>query len=165
MSRLSAPTTHLLLLLLSFPLVGCECELKSSTPGPKAAPATPAAPALAPTGLVVCARVEGKRCVEPVDRFGPDVPEVHATLVTTTVPKTPTANMMWIAEETGGAAPPNYTIASKALDLSGVDLKQADHVSVNGRLTRPTKGWPLGRYRVEVQMDGKVVATKKFEIK
>jgi len=158
-------------------LSGCECECKAGDMHPttpkteeKAAPekaAEPAAktPAPAAEGLVLCRTLQDKRCVDQTETFDIDVPAVHAVLVTKTIPQTPKATTAWIAEDTGGAAPPNYTIATKEVDLSGEDLKHASSVTVTGTLTRPTKGWPKGSYRIDVQMDGKVVASKKFSIK
>lgn len=134
-------------------------------PGAPTTPvATPAAPKPAPQGLQVCARVAAQRCVTPTRRFTPDIPEINAALVTNTIPQSPRATVVWIAEDTGGAAPPNYRIASKDLELSGAALKAATNVTVSGSLSRPTKGWPIGSYRVEVHMDGKIVATEKFSI-
>lgn len=168
--------TPIVLSLFLLPaLSGCQCECKAGDMHPineekPAAPvkaAEPAAqvPAPATEGLVLCRTLQDKRCVDQTDTFDTDVPEVHAVLVTRTIPQTPKATTAWIAEETGGAAPPNYTIATKEVDLSGEDLKNATSVTVTGTLTRPTKGWPKGSYRIDVQMDGKVVASKKFSIK
>lgn len=35
---------------------------------------------------------------------------------------------------------------------------------MNSQLTKPTKGWPLGTYRVEVKLGAKLVTTAKFTI-
>ena len=36
--------------------------------------------------------------------------------------------------------------------------------SGNFSLSKPTAGWPFGAYKVELQLDGKVLETVKFNI-
>lgn len=157
------------LLLLSIIYAGCKAECqagnleptKSETPKSE----TPTQTAPVKYGLTLCSKVEDQKCQDPADQFKSDVTEVHAVLVTPTVPRqTGKATVTWIAVDTGGAAPPNYKIAAKELDLSGTDLKAATHTTVSGSLSRPTKGWPVGKYRVEFEMEGKVVSSAPFQI-
>ena len=165
-------TTLFAIPLLLVPLFsGCECECKAgdvkpiSTTGTPAATETPAPAAPVKEGLVLCTRYENKACADPSTQFSLDMLEIHAVLVTRVVPKSPKASMVWIAEETGGAAPPNYKIATKELELPATDLAKAGHITINGSLSRPTKGWPAGKYRLEVYLDGKVAASQQFAIK
>lgn len=153
------------LLLLSTVYAGCKAECQAGNLEPtKSETPTPAEPAVK-YGLTLCTRVEGQKCQDPTDKFKSDVAEVHAVLVTPTVPRqTGKATVAWIAVDTGGAAPPNYKIAARELDLSGTDLKRATHTTVSGSLSRPTKGWPVGKYRVEFEMEGKVVSSAGFQI-
>lgn len=158
-------------LLFLTPLFGgCECECKAGDVKPSSTTETPAAAAPAATapvkeGLVLCTKVEGKACTDPSTQFTVNVPEIHAVLVTRVIPKSPTGSMVWIAEETGGAAPPNYKIATKQLSIGGGELSKADHITISGSLTRPNKGWPAGKYRVEILLDDKVAASQQFAIK
>lgn len=99
----------------------------------------------------------------PSTRFGTDIAEIHAVLVTRVVPQSSQASMVWIAEDTGGAAPPNYKIATKELEISGA-MKKADTLTISGNLSRPNKGWPAGKYRLEIVLDGKVAASQQFAI-
>ena len=36
---------------------------------------------------------------------------------------------------------------------------------VNTQLSKPTNGWPLGQYRVEIKLGDKLATTAKFVIK
>jgi len=63
-----------------------------------------------------------------------------------------------IAEDTHGAAPANYKIDS-------VDLTAGALVNVaNFSLSKPTAGWPVGSYRVDLFIDGKPAGHKHFVI-
>ena len=53
----------------------------------------------------------------------------------------------WIAQNVGEAAPPNYVIGTYKMVTRGP-------LNVT-RLSRPTKGWPLGLYRLELVHQGK----------
>jgi hypothetical protein len=148
---------HALLPLLL--LVGCkaECQAGNLEAGkPAAEPVRP--------GVTLCSRVVDQRCRDATDRFTEDVREIHAVLVIPNAPRASgKATVVWIAEETGGVAPPNYKIAEKELDLSGQDPK-ATHATITGSLSRPTKGWPVGKYRVEFHIGGAAAASGAFQI-
>jgi hypothetical protein len=40
----------------------------------------------------------------------------------------------------------------------------AKSYTVNGNLTKPTNGWPVGKYRVEIKYGDKLVTTAQFAI-
>ena len=64
----------------------------------------------------------------------------------------------WIAEDTHGAAPDNYKIDS-------VDLLVKGGINVaTFSLSKPTKGWPKGKYRVDLFIDGKAAGSMHFKI-
>ena len=66
---------------------------------------------------------------------------------------------VWIAENVGDVAPPNYK----------VDEAKAIATSPNAHgmftLSRPDDGWAPGSYRVEFYLDDTLVETVKLEIK
>ena len=69
-----------------------------------------------------------------------------------------TVTGVWIAEDVGTAAPPNT-------EIERADTKTpAGSGTVRFKLTRPTNGWPLGRYRLEVWSGDKAIQTQSFEI-
>jgi uncharacterized RDD family membrane protein YckC len=63
---------------------------------------------------------------------------------------------VWIAEDVGNGAPPNYQIAEKS--TSGVN---------EGRfyMTSPTNGWPIGKYRLEIYIGDNLAKQVPFSIK
>lgn len=65
---------------------------------------------------------------------------------------------VWICEKSD-VAPPNYKIDEISLD---VDPKDNDG---NFSLSKPTNGWPVGSYRVEMYINDRLDHTAKFAVK
>ncbi len=66
---------------------------------------------------------------------------------------------VWIAENVGDVAPPNYKIDEAKTIAASPDA----HGMFT--LSRPEDGWAPGKYRVEFYLDGALVETVKLEIK
>ena len=65
--------------------------------------------------------------------------------------------VVWIAEDVGDVAPPNYLIDSATVSLGpGADGSFT--------LSRPHRGWPLGKYRMELSVNGELAAVEPFVI-
>ena len=64
----------------------------------------------------------------------------------------------WIADKAEGA-PPNYRIDQTELRLQ----KNSNEVTFS--MSKPTKGWPVGAYHVDISVNGKVVKKISFEVK
>jgi hypothetical protein len=91
--------------------------------------------------------------------FAPDTPKIvlHAEIFEMPVGTRLTAT--WIAVKTE-AAPANYKIES-----ADVEIKQAvasDETSF--WLTKPTAGWPVGDYKVDLSINGQVATSVSFEV-
>jgi len=106
------------------------------------------------TDIVVSDSKEG----DPADTFAPNTQKifVHADLFD--IAKGSKMTGTWIAVDTHGAAPPNYKIDSADLVADG------SINTVTFSLSKPNKGWPVGKYRVELAVDGKVVGSASFAI-
>ena len=64
----------------------------------------------------------------------------------------------WIAEKTD-AAPANYKIDSTDLTAkAGMD-------EATFTLSKPNNGWPVGKYRLEIYLGGKLVKSMPFSVK
>jgi uncharacterized RDD family membrane protein YckC len=63
---------------------------------------------------------------------------------------------VWIAEDVGDAAPPNYQLVAKS--MSGVN---------EGKfyITSPANGWPIGKYRLEIYIGDTLAKQIPFSIK
>ncbi len=64
---------------------------------------------------------------------------------------------VWIATDVGEIAPANFLIDSLSLELPPGG-------EASFTLTRPTNGWPLGLYRLELYLNGRLVAVEPFVI-
>jgi hypothetical protein len=96
---------------------------------------------------------------KPTDTFEPTVPKVYAFFKTKGSSKGDKLHAVWIAEDVGDAAPENTKIDEATLT--------ADQDNFYGAfsLSKPTKGWPKGAYRVDLYNGDEVAASAKFTIK
>lgn len=121
-------------------------------------------------GILLCASVAHARDVsikavlstepdgEPTTSFAPDTPKVFALFKTDGIEKGDKLRGVWIAEDVGTAAPANSKIDEKTLELDE-DTDDGDF-----SLSKPTKGWPVGKYRVDFYLNGKLKTSAKFTI-
>jgi hypothetical protein len=66
---------------------------------------------------------------------------------------------VWIAVDVGDAAPANTKIDESTLTADQDDFYGAFS------LTKPTKGWPAGKYRVDIYNGDELATSVKFTIK
>jgi uncharacterized RDD family membrane protein YckC len=96
------------------------------------------------------------KVIGPSTEFNPDTPQIVCVWeIAGTDPTTPLKSV-WIAEDVGDVAPPNYQLAEKS--MSGVNQGKF-------YVTRPTNGWPIGKYRLEIYIGGNVAKQIPFIIK
>jgi hypothetical protein len=95
---------------------------------------------------------------DAVDSFTPNTPKifVHAHMVDIATGSKMTGT--WIAVDTNGVAPANYKIDSS--DLNAGMLVN----TVEFSLSKPNNGWPVGKYRVDMSVDGKTAGTASFTV-
>ena len=116
-------------------------------------------------GTFTCKDVQNQACVGPTDQFDATVPVVHVLYKTRDLPKTgDTYVIQWIAEDVGQAAPANTVIATVNEAVKDVTAGAPSYV-LTTQLTTPTKGWPVGKYRVEIKLADKLVTAAHFTIK
>jgi hypothetical protein len=65
---------------------------------------------------------------------------------------------VWIAEDVGNVAPKNYKITETSTSADG------PQAAGTFTLSQPTKGWPIGKYRVELYDGDQLAETVKFDI-
>jgi hypothetical protein len=65
---------------------------------------------------------------------------------------------VWIAEDSGGVAPPNYKIDEASVTISSSS-------SGNFNLSKPTAGFPAGKYRLEIYFGPTLTKTIPFTVK
>ena len=96
---------------------------------------------------------------DPTTTFAADTPNIFAFFKTNGVQDGDKLRSVWIAEDVGDAAPPNTKIDEKTLNAEG------DTDDGVFSLSKPTKGWPVGKYRLEIYVGDELAKTVKFTIK
>jgi hypothetical protein len=158
----------------------CGCKSKQAEPAAGATaeskpaeskPATPTGAGADRMGTFTCKTIQDEGaagsnspCVDTTDHFDATVPVIHVTYTTPDLPKTgDTYVVQWIATDVGQAAPANTVIGTVNQPVADVPAA-AKSYSVNGFLTKPTNGWPVGKYRVEIKLGDKLATTAQFSI-
>ncbi len=123
--------------------------------------ASAAAHAASVTSITLCADVGGDGFV-PVDvreTFGAETAIVHAVVLVEGVRAKCTLKGAWICID--GISTPDYEIDHAEVEVQGSRRGRATgHFS----LSRPDKGWPPGRYRINVYLDDSLAGVKEFRI-
>lgn len=115
-------------------------------------------------GIAVCTRLDGDLCADPASELPASVELIRMSALVARAPGVgPSFVVAWIAEDVGEAAPANHTIGETPLAFKEVP-PELTGFTIKGSLARPSKGWPLGKYRVEVRSGGKVVLAGRFSI-
>jgi hypothetical protein len=97
-----------------------------------------------------------KEPVNPTSVFKPS-DTVHAVVKAESVPEGTTFTSVWLVTDIGDAAEPDTIIDTMTLDMSGdgnIDFSLA-----------PTKPFPVGSYRVEIQIDDETAWVEEYEVK
>ena len=100
---------------------------------------------------------KGYEIVKPGNVFRPDSPKIVCVFKVEGAGVGAKTRSVWIAEDVGKAAPPNYKIAEKTLVLPFLD-------SGAFSLSKPNKGFPVGSYRLEIDLGDKLAKTLKFRV-
>jgi hypothetical protein len=108
-------------------------------------------------------KVEVVMMTEPHGReitaYTADAPKLYATFKTEGVINGDKIRAVWIADDVGEAAPAGTKIDEKTLTMDG------DTEDGVFSLSKPTKGWPLGKYHIEIYVNNDPATKLDFEIK
>lgn len=102
---------------------------------------------------------------KPVDTFNKDTANIFMVVKSTDFKAGQKLKAVWIAEDTGGAAPNNFKVGETEVVLKSDDAAKDGSWSSKFSLSKPTNGWPAGKYHVEIFADGKPYKTVNFSIK
>lgn len=115
-------------------------------------------------GLEVCTKVKGRVCVDPAQEFPLSTGKLYVVFAAKKVPKDGQKfTVIWLTEDVGKAAPPNFAIAKTPVVYKATK-ERATHFSITGNLSRPTKGWPPGSYRVEIRSEKTLIISAGFRM-
>jgi hypothetical protein len=95
---------------------------------------------------------------EATTEFAADAPAIYARWHGRGLKKDAAIHCVWIAENVGDIAPPNYTIDEASARADGSDSGGVF------TLSRPDDGWAPGDYRVEFYIDNVLAGTVKLKI-
>jgi hypothetical protein len=111
------------------------------------------------TSIVTCEQVSqpDMKAVGVKSSFAADAPEVHVLVNLDGIKAGSTIKCIWISVD--AISTPNYEINSAELKFEKSGLGNA-HFS----LSKPTKGWPAGNYKVDVLLDGAPLTSVGFSI-
>jgi hypothetical protein len=110
---------------------------------------------------LLCKKIVDDKPVEPTTRYTRDAAMLYLYWRTPDGRKDMAVRQAWIAEDVGKAAPPNTKIDEKTVVMPA---PRNGGWTGNATLSRPTNGWPIGRYRVEVYFGDKLVKSLRFSI-
>ncbi len=104
------------------------------------------------------------------EAFTKDTPMIYIAWKSDQLKEGQTIKGTWIAEDTNNAAPPNYKIDEATLTLTK-DFKAKMLSTLPGSywggkfsMSKPNNGWPVGKYRIDISVDGTIVKTIKFTV-
>jgi hypothetical protein len=95
---------------------------------------------------------------DPVTSFTPNTEKIYAIFKTDGAKQGDKVRGVLIAEDVGSAAPPNTKVLDKTIDLEGDTEEGAFNFS------KPDD-WPVGKYRVEIYVNGELATKMSFTIK
>ena len=96
---------------------------------------------------------------EETTTFAADAPTLYVLFKTKGAKDGDKARGVLIAEDVGDVAPPNTKVFETKLDMEG-DTDDGDF-----NFSKPTNGWPVGKYRVEIYVNDDLATKVKFTIK
>jgi hypothetical protein len=146
-------------LLLALLAQGCSKEPAPAAPQASESATAPASTAAETAGV---AKVESAIALDgdtpPATTFQADVPKLNAFFRSEGTKQGDKFRGVWIAEDVGDVAPKETKI-----DEAGMTADK-DNFYGAFSLSKPTKGWPVGKYRAETYVNDKLASTAKFTI-
>src|SRR6266550_9514184 len=95
----------------------------------------------------------------PSTTFASNTPNLYAIFKTEGAKAGDKIRGVLIAEDVGDVAPANTKVFETILDIEG-DTEAGDF-----NFDKPTNGWPVGKYRVEIYVNDELATMAKFTIK
>jgi len=95
----------------------------------------------------------------PTTTFASTTPKLYAIFKTEGAKTGDKIRGVLIAEDVGDVAPANTKVLETILDIEG-DTEAGDF-----NFDKPTNGWPVGKYRVEIYVNDELATAAKFTIK
>lgn len=97
--------------------------------------------------------------VNPGTEFTPDTPKIYCAWKAERLKSGTQLRGVWIAEDVGKAAPANFKIDQASYTSLGSSAQGSFSLS------KPNKGFPVGKYRLEIYVGSDLAKTVPFTIK
>ena len=94
----------------------------------------------------------------PMTSFPSDTPRLYVLFKTTGMNGGDKIRALWTAIDVGEAAPPNTSVDDRTLIADG-DTDDGEF-----SVSKPTDGWPPGKYRVEIYVNDQIAASMQFTV-
>lgn len=98
--------------------------------------------------------------VNPTSEFSPDTAKIYCAWKTEGLKAGTAVRGVWIAENVGNVAPPNYKIDEATFTPPSGTASQGAFA-----LNKPNKGFPVGKYRLEIYLGKDLAKTVPFTVK
>lgn len=98
------------------------------------------------------------------DSFTHTTPMIYLICDSDEIKKGQQVKAAWIAVDTKNLAPANYKIAEKNFDVNQ-DIPDGKTYTMDFSLSKPTNGWPVGDYRVDLYVGDSLSQSLKFNVK
>jgi hypothetical protein len=134
------------------------CGKNEQSPAPATQSAAPAAATAGAAKPVVESIIAKDSDTPPATAFAADIPKLYAFFRSTGTKQGDKFRGVWIAEDVGDAAPKETKIDEATLPAEKDDFNGAFSI------TKPNKGWPVGKYRAEIYVGDQLTSTAKFTI-
>jgi hypothetical protein len=95
---------------------------------------------------------------DAAESFAPDTAKIFLRAHMADIANGSKITAAWIAVDTNGVAPANYKIDSAEFVAGALTN------TIDTNMSKPNKGWPVGKYRVDLSVDGKPAGTARFTV-
>ena len=95
---------------------------------------------------------------KPTTTFAADTAKIYCLFETTGLKSGDKVRGVWIADDVGDAAPEGTKIDEATINADG------DTDDGVFSLSKPTNGWPPGKYRIEIYVGDELITTAKFTV-
>lgn len=112
---------------------------------------------------LLCRDYVDDKIVEPTVTYYPDSPKIQVVLKAEASKKGAAITFVYIADDVGKAAPAGTKIDQKTIPLPPA-IGPLRTWTAQSSLSRPNNGWPVGKYHVDVLIDGQPVAKLPFTV-
>jgi hypothetical protein len=97
------------------------------------------------------------------DSFSKDTSTIYLACASSQIEKGQHVHTAWFAADTNQVAPDNFKISEKEMKIV-FETTYGKFTHVNFALSMPEKNWPLGRYYVNLYVDGTLDQRINFNI-